>query len=138
MQESAGLLIIKDNKILLCHPTGSNWYATYSIPKGLIDKDEDKISAAIRETFEEIGIIIDSSKIDKTEHIINYYKKGVIFKKVYYFITDGNDINFDIIPKRNLIPNPEGILEIDWAGFLNKEESEERIFWRFKEMLEYI
>ena len=58
MIKSAGLLIIKNNKILLVKPkniiSDNNW----SIPKGIIDESQDKniIEAAIRETFEETGV----------------------------------------------------------------------------------
>lgn len=56
MKESAGLVILYDNKILLAHPTGQRWYGTYSIPKGHIEEGEDRLDAAIRETQEEIGL----------------------------------------------------------------------------------
>jgi len=50
---SAGFVIIQDNKILLEHPTGSNWYGTYSIPKGQMEDGEDALFTALRETKEE-------------------------------------------------------------------------------------
>jgi ADP-ribose pyrophosphatase YjhB (NUDIX family) len=144
MVESAGLLVIRNNRILLCHPSNANWIATFSIPKGLIDEGEDHLTCAIRETFEETGIMIDESKIDKTEHFVNYYKGKTIIKRVYYFIADGSDINLEnednpnVVLRKNLVPNKDGLLEVDWAGFVDKKEAEKVIFWRFRDMLKYI
>ena len=61
MQESAGVLLYRVNKgsieVLLVHPSGNyNRRAPWSIPKGLLDKDEDLEAAARRETLEETGI----------------------------------------------------------------------------------
>jgi predicted NUDIX family NTP pyrophosphohydrolase len=138
MIESAGLLILYDNMMLLCHPTKAPSFGRHDIPKGNINSGEDKIDAAIRETYEEIGLRIDRNDIDPTEHIINYTKKGSIFKKVYYYIVRLENIENLVIPKENFKPNDEGIIEVDWAGFLPYKEAEKRIFWRFKEMLKYI
>jgi ADP-ribose pyrophosphatase YjhB (NUDIX family) len=131
MEKSAGLLIIKDNKILLCHPTGSPWKNTYSIPKGKIENfDKDKIETAIRETKEETGLEIKRENINEKENVIEYRnKKGKIYKKVYYYLTYLKEENIDCKLQ---------IEEVDWCGFLTKEEAEEKIFWRFKEMLNFL
>jgi len=133
MELSAGLVIIYDNKILLEHPTGSKWYGTYSIPKGGVEKNEDILDAAVRETEEELGIKIDKNKIDNTtKEYINYKdNNGKIYKKVYYFLVKLDkpiDIDKTKIQKT----------EIDWAGFLTKEEAEKRIFWRLKPVLKHL
>jgi ADP-ribose pyrophosphatase YjhB (NUDIX family) len=130
MVESAGLVIIYDNKILLEHPKGQKWYDTYSIPKGHIEEGEDKITAALRETKEEIGIEFSADQIDPTtEGYISYTDpKGNIYKKVYFYIIILNEqiqIDKDKLQKD----------EIDWAGFLTKEDAEKRIFWRLKRLL---
>jgi ADP-ribose pyrophosphatase YjhB (NUDIX family) len=44
MTISAGLVLIADNKILLCHPTGQKWWNSYSFPKGHVEKDGIEIS----------------------------------------------------------------------------------------------
>lgn len=51
---SAGVLFIKDNKILLCHVTGRNHW---DLPKGQRNENEDFIDAAIRECQEETGFV---------------------------------------------------------------------------------
>lgn len=135
IKKSAGLLIIYQNKILLCHPTKANWQNTFSIPKGHIEKNESIIEAAIRETREETSIKINKDLIDaKNLRMIEYKnKKGEVYKKLFYYPIFINNIDYQIIPKENL-----QIEEIDWAGFMNKEEAEKKIFWRFKEMLSFI
>jgi ADP-ribose pyrophosphatase YjhB (NUDIX family) len=128
---SSGILIIKNNEILLCHPTNAPWFNSYSIPKGKVDEnDKDLIDTAIRETYEEVGIIVNRNKIKKPDNNIIFYrnKKGKIYKKLYYYL-----LFVDYNPTIKLQKN-----EVDWAGFLNKENAEKRIFWRFREMLNYI
>ncbi|ARM91840.1 NUDIX hydrolase domain-containing protein (plasmid) [Rhizobium sp. CIAT894] len=64
---SAGLLIYRrlstDVEVLLVHPGGPFWAgkdeAAWSIPKGLIGPEEDELTAALRETAEELGVAVD-------------------------------------------------------------------------------
>ncbi|PDQ23017.1 NUDIX hydrolase [Mesorhizobium sanjuanii] len=64
---SAGLLIYRRNsglpQVLLVHPGGPFWAkkdeAAWSIPKGLVEANEDELAAARRETEEELGVRID-------------------------------------------------------------------------------
>lgn len=64
---SAGLLIYRRSsgllQVLLVHPGGPFWAkkdeAAWSIPKGLVEADEDELVAARRETEEELGVRID-------------------------------------------------------------------------------
>lgn len=130
IDRSAGLLLIHNNRILLCHPTGSPWFNTFTIPKGKIEKNESIIEGAIRETYEETSILIDKNNIKpKNLRIIEYKNKGTIYKKLFYYpIYLNNDI-------KNLKLQKD---EIDWAGFLTKKEAKNKIFWRFKEMLSFI
>jgi 8-oxo-dGTP pyrophosphatase MutT (NUDIX family) len=133
MEISAGLVIIQDNKILLEHPTGSKWLGTYSIPKGQVEEGENHLEAAIRETQEELGIKFDSDDFEtEADGYINYTdEKGHIDKRVYYFVVEPD--KYLEIDKTKLEKD-----EIDWAGFLTKEEAEKRIYWRFKSLLKYL
>jgi predicted NUDIX family NTP pyrophosphohydrolase len=65
-QRSAGLLIHRHSsglpEVLLVHPGGPFWTkkddGAWSIPKGLIDENEDELAAARREVREELGVEI--------------------------------------------------------------------------------
>ena len=114
--------------ILLGHTTGRGWYGSYGIPKGGIEEGEDKISAAIRETYEEVGIKVPRSLIDKTEHVfVVTSRKHKYNKTVSYFTVKINSLSQlglkDLkIPKSQLQTE-----EIDWAGFLPYNEAAKRI-----------
>lgn len=134
---SAGLAIIQDNEILLVHPTGSHWYGTYSIPKGHIEEGEDALFTALRETKEEIGIDIDIDDVVAGPYFIDYTRKNIrkslkskekLYKTVYYYIV----IPSIPILQRNLVPQKS---EVDWAGFLTKNEAERRIHPKLKKLL---
>jgi predicted NUDIX family NTP pyrophosphohydrolase len=66
-KHSAGLLIYRrsdgDLRVLLVHPGGPFWAkkddGAWSIPKGLVDENEDELTAAQRETEEELGVKVD-------------------------------------------------------------------------------
>jgi predicted NUDIX family NTP pyrophosphohydrolase len=68
-QRSAGLLIYRHSsgfsEVLLVHPGGPFWTkkddGAWSIPKGLIDENEDELAAARREVREELGIAINGT-----------------------------------------------------------------------------
>ncbi|ESY92342.1 NUDIX domain-containing protein [Mesorhizobium australicum] len=68
-KRSAGLLIYRrsndDISVLLVHPGGPFWAkkddGAWSIPKGLVEEDEDELAAARRETEEELGIAFEGS-----------------------------------------------------------------------------
>ena len=141
--KSSGLVVIYDNKILLAHPTGNNnWKGTYSIPKGIMNDSESSISAAIRETKEEIGIEFFEEMIEnETPKVIDYRDQtGKKYKIVYYHIIRIDKENKKSI--ENIYPVvPHKLLqmeEVNWAGFVDKEEAKKRIFWRLKPVLEEI
>lgn len=133
IQISAGLVIIQNGTVLLGHPTGQKWWGTYSIPKGMVEEGEDLMTAAIRETREEMGITIDRVDIEdpEPEYIEYKDKKGIPYKRVYYFVARPKTPidNDDIHPDKK---------EIDWAGFILKEKAEQRIFWRLKPVLKNV
>ena len=62
---SAGIIIINSkNQILGCKPFGKK-DNRLDIPKGHIEDGETPYQAAIRETFEETGILIDESTVEE-------------------------------------------------------------------------
>jgi len=135
MKKSAGVIIVLNNeKVLICHPSNNDkWFGSYSFPKGGIDEGETIKQAALRELFEETSVKLDESKISKEPLVLdymNYKKKDVVYKKIYLFTMYINDIS-EIGLDSEVIPNhklPFG--EIDWAGFISKEEAKLRLFHR--------
>jgi predicted NUDIX family NTP pyrophosphohydrolase len=135
MKKSAGFVLIYDNKILLTHPTGAKWIGTYSIPKGEFEDGEEPLETALRETEEELGIILNPDEISKATgpEIIMYSKPStrIVYKHVYYYViylTNPIEIDKNKLQKE----------EIDWAGFLTKEEAEIKIFIKQNEVLKFL
>jgi 8-oxo-dGTP pyrophosphatase MutT (NUDIX family) len=140
MRKSAGILFILNNKkILLCHPTNRSWMTSFTPPKGGIEEGESILDAALRETKEEIGITVDISMInDLIPMEINYFKKDNLFKIVYLYIIHINKYE-DLGLKSSILPKSKLQLEeVDWAGFLSKEECIEKISPRFLNVLDLI
>jgi 8-oxo-dGTP pyrophosphatase MutT (NUDIX family) len=127
-KQSAGLVIIYNGLILLGHTTGRGWYGSYGIPKGGIEDREDKMSAAIRETFEEVGIKVPRNLIDPNEHTFVVTSRQDKFNKtVYYYIVKIDNLS-QIGLKELKIPKSQlQVEEIDWAGFLSYSEASKRI-----------
>lgn len=82
---SAGILILNDkNQILLVKPTYRDYW---TLPGGVVEKNESPLAACIRETKEEIGLALkpkhlfalvfekDKSKYDENLHVFFYYGK---------------------------------------------------------------
>mgnify|MGYP003605216643 CR=1 FL=1 len=79
--ESAGLVVLQKQKILLVKPQGSNQNEFFSIPKGIIERSESAIDTAVRETYEETGVLISKEFINKQKmYIINYVNKSIVTK----------------------------------------------------------
>lgn len=142
MYISAGICFIYGDKILFCHPTNASWNGTYSPPKGGVDEGETILEAAIRETKEEVGIDVDIKQIENINNPIEiiYFKKKkkAIHKIVYLYIVRINNLSeigleTEIVPKKQL-----QIEEIDWAGFINKEEIADKAFHRFLKLKDLI
>ena len=142
MKKSAGVIIIlNNNKILLSHATNARWEKTFSFPKGGIEKDEKKKDAAIRELMEETSIVITKEQISNPDDaiIVNYVDKaGINYKRLYLYtvyIEDISEIGLEseIIPIENLQAD-----ELDWCGFLTKEEAQDKIFNRVEHLLDLI
>lgn len=142
MKKSAGVIIIlNNNKILLSHATNARWQKTFSFPKGGIEKDEKKKDAAIRELAEETSIVITKEQISNPDDaiIVNYIDKaGINYKRLYLYtvyIEDISEIGLEseIVPIENLQAD-----ELDWCGFLTKEEAKDKIFGRVEHLLDLI
>lgn len=133
--KSAGLVIIQGNKILLAHPTNAAWSKSYSIPKGILENNESTLSAAIRETAEEVGVKDIEKYINHYEYEIPYINNASkLYKKVYYYVAYLPD-NYlpDVLPKSQL-----QLAEVDWAGFLDLNKAKEKIAPKLNVVLQEI
>lgn len=133
MLESAGLVLIHNNKILLEHPTGAKWWGSYSFPKGHLEEGENALEAAFRETFEEIGLDFSQINIKPiAEGYIDYQSMlEQVYKRVWYFVIELPDT---IDPRDCKLQ----LDEVDWVGWVGKEEAQKRMFWRLKSVLQYL
>jgi 8-oxo-dGTP pyrophosphatase MutT (NUDIX family) len=137
MKTSAGIILKYKDSILLCHPTNASWKETYSFPKGLIEDGEDLIDAAIRECFEETGIKVTREQI-VNKYLVPYKKGRNYFKKVYLYQVNVDSLE-DIGLTNGVVDKSKLQLdEVDWVGFISKEDASEKIFWRFKPILHEI
>ncbi len=141
MKTSAGVAIFYNNKILLGHPTGLPYKNSFSPPKGGVDEGETLLETAIRETWEEVGIKVTENSIENLDSPIEFLyvnKKGELFKKCFIYIIKINSLsqiglNSEVLGKSQL-----QLSEIDWAGFMTKEEAKDKIFFRFLPLLNMI
>ncbi len=141
MDKSAGIIIILNReKLLLSHPTNARWNNTYSFPKGHIEENESQIDAAIRELKEETSIEITEDRITDKEPIVIQYndRKGKIYKEVYLFKVYINDISEIGLSDETLTKDMLQLEELDWCGFLTKEEAKNKIFYRVADLLNLI
>jgi ADP-ribose pyrophosphatase YjhB (NUDIX family) len=140
LTKSAGIIIILNGKkILLCHSTDSKWFGSYSVPKGGVNEGETELDAAIRELGEETSLVVTKSQISNPKNpiIIDYINRKTKkkYKRLLLFTVHIEDIRelgleSEILPKEML-----QLEEIDWCGFLDKEEARPRIFHRVEHLL---
>ena len=134
---SAGILLIFDNKVLLCHPSNNYWTNTFSPPKGHVEEGESHEDAAIRECYEETSIEIKREQLGK-KFTVNYTNGSELYKVVYLFLVEINSLDevgldSEVVDKRNL-----QIEEVDWCGFMTKKEALKHLFWRYKQLIEEV
>ena len=114
---------------------------SFSIPKGGVDEGETLLDAAIRETKEEVGITINPSQISNIDNPIEVQyisKKNEFFKKVFVFIVKIENLSEIGLTSEIIDTKQLQVGEVDWAGFMDKEDSMNKIFFRFKPLLCHI
>lgn len=135
MRTSAGILLYRKTnnyiEIFLVHPGGPFWKGkdkgAWSIPKGEFANDEDPLTVAKREFFEETGQTIDGNFIGLNP----IQQKGG--KMVYAWAVEGNADADNIVSNtfKQEWPYKSGqwitIPEVDKAGWFSVEEAKEKM-----------
>jgi 8-oxo-dGTP pyrophosphatase MutT (NUDIX family) len=138
-KNSCGIIVIYNDKVLLCHPTKAKWTSRYGVPKGRLNDGEENIDCAVREFKEETGITIDK-KFLTVNIVLSYenYNTKEIYKKLFlyvYKIASLHEIGLEseTVPKSQL-----QLEEIDWCGFMTKEEALPKIFAKQISVLDFL
>ena len=89
--KTAGGIVIRDDKILFIYKNGR-----WDLPKGKAEKNENISKTAIREVYEETGILDLSitKPLEKTYHIFKRHKKHFL-KSTYWFEMKSDFPNLD-------------------------------------------
>lgn len=122
--DTAGIAIVFEDKLLLVHPANGSWVRPLlGIPKGQIEAGEDLMEAAIRETFEETGILIKPEQLNPSVETVEIWNNGVYRNSLHYFVCrikslDEIGLTELSVPKHQLQKE-----EIDWAGFIKVKEA---------------
>lgn len=115
-KQSAGILLFRKNvgdlEVFLVHPGGPFWKnkdeGVWSIPKGELNENEESLPAAIREFFEETGVLLSGDFIPLNPVRL---KSG---KKVFAWALE-KDIDSENILSNNF--------EIEWPPKSGKMQS---------------
>ena len=127
---SAGLAIIWDGKVLLAHTTGRKANTGWGIPKGGVDKGESKINAAIRETYEELGVKVPMDLIDKNEHTFVVTSRQKKYTKIVtYYLVKIDELSQVGLKKPKISKGKLQLEEIDAAEFMRVDQAKKRIMF---------
>lgn len=135
MEKSAGILVYKfegeDLKILLVHAGGPFWEkkdeAAWSIPKGLVENEENVEDAARREFHEEVGTLIDN-KLYELGSVKSGSKQICIFvceKNIDISNFKSNYFEMEWPPKSGKM---QSFPENDKAEWLSIDDARKKIF----------
>jgi len=104
-----GVIIEKEDKVLLMKRKGSNGSGTWAFPGGKLEKFESFEDCAIREIKEEVDLDIFNIKIDKTTN-------DLFIEDDLHYVTIFVKCDHNGIPK---IMEPEKCTDIDWFSWNN-------------------
>jgi predicted NUDIX family NTP pyrophosphohydrolase len=111
------------------HPTGRLWYkkgtkepekGVFSLPKGIIEDEEDAAQAAIREIKEETNIDLDPKRLHYCGH-----HKYIKYKdlEMFVYITKEDEIDIKLCKCTSFFDGPGGkkLPEVNGFVWLNRE-----------------
>ena len=99
---SAGIVVLFDNRILLVRQKNDMEGCHLSIPKGLIGKNEKPIEAAIRETYEETGLVIQKSRLGKP-YLMNIESVNYSRRIIYYVVQLFEEPRLGVLDKGEIL-----------------------------------
>jgi 8-oxo-dGTP pyrophosphatase MutT (NUDIX family) len=127
MVHTAGIFLIrKDLRFLVGHPTNHK-PNFWGIPKGRLDKDEQPLEAAVRETYEETNADVSAWKIIHNLPAVKYKKSNKTLHAYALFETQ-NNIDFDSfdIKCNSFVPESQGgFPEMDEFKWVTIDEARE-------------
>lgn len=109
-----GIILRKDDTVFLIQRRNTNWASGYwNFPGGLVEKDESLIQAAIRETQEEVGVLVSAHDF-KLVHVLHVRKNESNTQDIigFYFSAD----RWQGMPSNN---EPHKILDAQWFAIDN-------------------
>lgn len=126
--DTAGIAIVFENKLLVVHPANGSWVRPLmGIPKGQIEEGEDVMSAAIRETFEETGILIKPEQLNPSVETVEIWNNGVYRNTLHYFVCNISSLSEIGLTEFSVPKSQLQKEEIDWAGFINIKEAYSKV-----------
>lgn len=128
---SCGVLIIQDDKILMCHVTGKDFW---DLPKGCKNSNESEISAAIRELYEETSITVEACDLLDLGNIEYTHEKNLhLFLytgKKQFKLVDMKCISFFKNKNTNTF-----LPEVDAFDFFDLDQAFDKCFYSMKAVL---
>lgn len=104
---SACVALRSGDKVLMVKATYKDHW---TFPSGIVDENEPPKTAALRETFEEIGVTIDDADATFLSVIYTHGKDGYLDRLNFVFIVDQFDQNTE------LVLQPEEIESTEWVS----------------------
>lgn len=131
---SAGIIIINSkNQILGCKPFGKK-DNRLDIPKGHIEDGETPYQAAIRETFEETGLLLDKVELEDKGYHVYMKNKDLHLFKCNYEIEDLSELKCTSFFELNECSFPE----VDGYEWVNIEDIEYKFYIKLGPILREI
>ena len=109
---SCGTLVINGaGQLLLCHVTNT---AKWDIPKGMRDEGETSLQAAMRELYEEAGVVFDAGRFEELG-LFDYRRD----KRLHLFLVRcGDELRLDTLVCTSFFPDPRsGVMTPETDGF---------------------
>ena len=129
--QSCGLLLRARGRYLLCRATGT---ALWTVPKGLAEAGERPQAAAVRETREETGLLVDEARVPDEPFAVFFVGRKARRKEVLVFFVEDDALADCALHCSSLIEGdtvPQalvGLPEVDDFAWLDWKEAHNRAF----------